>query len=327
MKATKIIIAVVLTLGMLLIARMNSRGRPEHVMHTENGVTFDMMTVPKIPEHSLGRIPVTINGVIENKLTAQMRLARFGQDDRTPLQRYATAPLTVEDSATGKFYGDIQAVARGGRSYYYLEVRDQTGGLRASLTADEGRPFVVKYIGEVSGAILAGHIALMFATVFFVVLAALNSCDILRDKGEVRPIATAIFWATLAAFLGGYPFGFAMNWYAFGTIWEGIPFGTDATDNKTQLLFVYLLLVALSSLGSLTNGRLGRDHYSPRTMGRLGIGALGLMLFTYLIPHSIQFSPQLTWAVCGTFIIVAVLTYLVGLARRPRGQISSARKR
>ena len=78
--------------------------------------------------------------------------------------------------------------------------------------------------------------------------------------------------ATIAAFLGGYPVGFAMNWYAFGVLWEGVPFGTDATDNKTQLLFVYLLFLTLATLGSL-RGRPGRwmpcpgSHASLRPAG------------------------------------------------------------
>jgi hypothetical protein len=134
-------------------------------------------------------------------------------------------------------------------------------------------------------------------------------------------MAVNFFLAALFAFLGGYPFGFAMNWYAFGTIWEGVPFGTDATDNKTQLLFVYFLFMVLISLGSLTRGRIGRDLFSPKALGWFGLSAFVLKLAIYLIPHSIQFSVGLTRGVCYSFIGLVVMLYLYALGRSKRGAL------
>jgi len=105
-----------------------------------------------------------------------------------------------------------------------------------------------------------------------------------------------------------------MNYYAFDTVWEGVPFGTDATDNKTQLIFVYLIFMNLITLGSLTKGKLGGDKFSPTVLGLYGIGAFFVMLAIYLIPHSIQFSPGLTKLVCYSFIGLMALLYIYGLA-------------
>jgi hypothetical protein len=121
--------------------------------------------------------------------------------------------------------------------------------------------------------------------------------------------------AATTVFLGGYLFGFAMNYFAFGTIWEGVPFGTDATDNKTQILLLYLLFLTLASLGSLTGGKRGRDLYSPRTRGWFGVGAFLLMLLVYFVPHSTQFSPGLTYVVGYSFAALMVLLYLLGYYR------------
>jgi ABC-type Fe3+-siderophore transport system permease subunit len=116
-------------------------------------------------------------------------------------------------------------------------------------------------------------------------------------------------------FIGGYPLGMPMNYYAFDGLWEGVPFGTDATDNKTQLLFVYLLFASLATLGSFSRGRWGRDLFAPRTLGWIGLGSFGVMLFIYLIPHSIQFSARFTYAFCYTWIGVVAALYVLGVLR------------
>jgi hypothetical protein len=159
------------------------------------------------------------------------------------------------------------------------------------------------------------HVALMTLTVFFLIMGFLYAMPLIRGNQSGRPMASYFFLAALCAFLGGYPFGFAMNHYAFGTVWEGVPFGTDATDNKTQLLFAYLLFMTLASIGSFSEGRLGRNIYPPKALGWFGVGAFGLMLAMYLIPHSIQFSPGLTYTVCYFSLVVMVLLYAVGWIR------------
>ncbi|HPC11367.1 MAG TPA: hypothetical protein PK112_04625, partial [candidate division Zixibacteria bacterium] len=207
----------------------------------------------------------------------------------------------------------MTAGLKGGRFLYYIEVRDKIGGQRA-VFLDGGRPFVMKYVGHVPTWLLLTHIALMFATVYFVVIGALHGARLTGGGTDVFPMARAYGIAALCAFLGGYPFGIPMNWFTFGTTWEGVPFGTDATDNKTQLLFVYLLLVVFAAFGSLTRRRVGRDAYPPRVLGWLGVLGFAVMLGIYLIPHSIQFSPALTRIVCWSFIGLAAAAYFGGLA-------------
>jgi hypothetical protein len=307
----RIVLAVVLTAGLLYIARTNSRGRPENITHTENGYTFQMTTTPKGYTGDTARILVDIEGPLDDNVFPVIRTARFGQDAATPLNKYDTTPLHVADSLTGRYDHLITAGKRGGKYFYYFEIRDRSGGLRARFT-DEGEPFVLKYVGHVPTWILLAHIVLIFAAVFFVAMGSLHGVDLARTGGSVRPMAKAYFWATVVTFLGGYPFGWAMNWYTFGTVWEGVPFGTDATDNKTQLLFVYFLFVVLASLGSLTQRKFGRNAFRPKTLGVLGAVGFFVMLAIYLIPHSIQFSPGLTRAVCWSFIGLVAAIYIYG---------------
>jgi len=200
-------------------------------------------------------------------------------------------------------------------TYYYFEITDANDSSLATFRQIDGSPFLLKYIGEVPLAILATHILFIFVTVFFVALATVSALPLIGGGSNVRPMTRYLFWATVFCFLGGYPFGVPMNYYAFDVFWEGVPFGTDATDNKTQLLFVYLLFATLSGLGTLTGGRFGRDIYTARTLGWVGLSSFAVMLFIYLIPHSIQFSAGLTYAFCYSWIAIVTLLYLTGYMR------------
>jgi hypothetical protein len=311
----------------LYIARNSSRGRPEFVSHTENGYKFEMTTVPKGLEHGLARIGLRIVGELGTDVKAHFRQSKFGQDEKTALHKYGGVPLLAEDSTAGLYYTEFSTLARGDRFYYYFEVRDNTGGLRASFTNDDGKPFLFRFIGEVPSYILVPHIFLMFATVFCLVMAFLHSFKPISGGATVRPLAIYVFLAMLCSFLGGYPWGIGMNYYAFGGIWEGVPFGTDATDNKTQLLFVYLLFLTLATVGSLRK-KPDRDLFTSKALGWFGVGGFGLMLAIYLIPHSIQFGVGLTKTVCWSFIALVALLYLVGwLMRRKLRRKQPAPKR
>lgn len=312
MRFARIVLALVLTAVLLYVARTNSRGRPEQILHISNGYTFEMATIPKAYEKDTARITIHIQAPIGSEAMPVLRHAKFGQDETTQLYRYDTTPLEVADSANGRYEYLATAGLIGGKFLYYFQVRDNVGGLRAEFT-NNGGPFVMKYIGHVPPWALVTHIFLMFATVFLVVVGALRGADLLQGRNEPRSMAKAYAAAVVCAFLGGYPFGIAMNWYTFGTVWEGVPFGTDATDNKTQLLFVYLVLVMLASLGSLTRGRFGRDIFTPKVLGWLGVLGFPVMLGIYLIPHSIQFAPGVTQLVCWSLIGLMGMVYVSGL--------------
>jgi hypothetical protein len=315
MTLLRIGVSFVLSLILLYIARINSEGRSELVSHAENGFTFEMATVPKALEGEQARIPIKITGPVQPDLRLLFRSSENRQNEATDLYHYGSVPLFVEDSAAGLYYAEVSTGTRGLKLYYYFEIRDNTGGYRAGFMHPGGKPFVLKYLGKVPQLVLIGHITLMAVTVFFATLGFLYAIPLVRGKLNTRPLSVCLFLAAVAAFVGGYAFGFAMNHYAFGTTWEGVPFGTDATDNKTQILFVYLLFVFLIAIGSFAKGKLGPDLYPPRVLGWFGMAALVIMLAVFLVPHSIQFSSGLTKAVSYSFIGIVVLLYGIGWLR------------
>ena len=299
---------------MLFITRNTSRGRPEHFIHTENGFTFEMTTVPKATEHTSATISVKVTESLP--FAVFFKSVRRGYGGKDIGQPETTVSMIRDPDNINLYHTEVTASEKGGRLLYYFEAEDSHGRVLATFKTDEGQPFVFKYIGEVPVYILAPHILFIFATFFFVSLATINSLDLIRGKSvDARPMATCMLWAVIFSLLGCYPFGIPMNWYAFGATWEGVPFGTDATDNKTQLLCFYLAYVLLSGLGSLTNGRFGRNLYLPKTLGWLGVSAFGFLMFIFLIPHSIQFSAALTYSFCYSVLGLIILTYIVGYIR------------
>lgn len=314
MKLLRVALAILITLAMLYIARTNSRGQTEYLTQTDGEYTFEINTVPKLDEYQSGLVTVGISGPLEGKQI----MFRTSQPRSLPADQVedfdAVVMLPVADTS-GLYYTEVTAGEKNHRFYYYFEVQDSTGLVEATFKTSDGSAFNLRYIGVVPIFVLLSHIFFIFATVFTVAMATVHAFRVISSGEGLVPMAKYLFWAMVLCFIGCYPFGIPMNWYAFGGTWEGVPFGTDATDNKTQLLFVYLVFASLATLGSLTKGRFGRDLFAPRTLGWIGLGSFAVMLFIYLIPHSIQFEPGFTYAFCYTWIALVAALYVLGLLR------------
>jgi hypothetical protein len=317
-KAIRVILAIAVTGLLLYVARAVSEGRPEHRGYSENGYTFEFMTVPKADEHAAAVIRIGVTGDLAGK-TVRLRYTEPGCQDTLSIGTFRSMPLSF-DTAAGEFVGTVTAGRKLQRQYYYFEITDQNGNVLATFKNASGKPFWLRAIGHVPVVIVGCHVLLMFATVFCIVMAAFHAFLLISGQGNAAAMGRYFLAAATMAFLGGYPFGFAMNHFAFGTLWEGIPFGTDATDNKTQMLFLYFVFITLVSLGSISRGKVGRDLFRQATLGWLGVVGFLLMLAVYLLPHSIQFAPATTYAVCYAYTAIVVLLYLVGYRRSRRSR-------
>jgi hypothetical protein len=311
MKYARIFGAVVLTILMLYVARRNSVGSSEHFVHVDGAYQFEIETVPKGMEHSDTVIRVNVVGPFDYGHRVMMQVVPASG---TPVSGAGyMVPFTPTERGSSEFYLRVPVGAKNEKTFYRIAVVDGSGGAIAQFSRPDGSPFVLRSIGHVPLPVLAGHILFIFGTFFCVAMAALCASPLIAGKMEVRPMAVWFAASAVCAFVGGYPFGFAMNWFAFGGIWEGAPFGTDATDNKTQILFVYLIFMTLATLGSLSRGKIGRDIFTPRALGVFGLVGFLLQMSIYLIPHSIQFSAGLTYAVGYGFIALMALVYIAGL--------------
>ncbi len=323
MRVLKIIAAVIgalaLTYLMLKVAKANAMGGSVPVIQSNNGFTLEMNTVPRALDNTRARLDLKITGLLTESMQPVVRYG--GLKTTSSILMPDVVPLVLADSSKGTWFTEFGVGERGSMRQYRIEILDSRENVIASFGMPNGSPFETKARGDVPRFVFIGHLIFMFGTVFFVALAAVFGGEALFRAVSLRVPLLFMLLAGLFTFLGGYPFGFPMNWYAFGTIWEGVPFGTDATDNKTQILFVYFLLVIISGLGTITKNRLGRDVFGKTTLAVMTVLSFLVMLGIYLIPHSIQFSSGTTYAVCYSIISLCALVYLVGYLKSRRARV------
>ena len=72
-----------------------------------------------------------------------------------------------------------------------------------------------------------------------------------------------------------------VQYYAFGDLWTGIPFGWDLTDNKTLIAFIFWILAVYM------NRKTDRPLYTAL--------AAFVLLLVFSIPHS-MFGSELDYA-------------------------------
>lgn len=308
MKYFKAIIALVLTLLFLFIAKNNAMNRPSFYSASQGDYSIEYLSTPKVFAKEPYTIQIKVVGQLSDSVFPVVRRINLGDDPNADMRRYNVSKMQTVDSLEQIFSFSGFSGARGGKTFYYFEVRGMTGKPKVVLTPSESKPFTLKYIGHVPIAVLIGHIVLMFLSIFFIILTTIHAIAFFKGADNLYQIAQYTLLALISCFLGCYPLGVAMNWHAFHVLWEGVPFGTDATDNKTQLLFAYLLFAVIAMKGSLRK-KPELNLYSDKTTGYIAIGTFLVMTFVTLIPHSIQFSKSFTEIFCYSFIgIVLLLT-------------------
>ncbi len=147
---------------------------------------------------------------------------------------------------------------------YFIEL--SKAGNQAMIP--DGKTIVMRFKGDVPPWVLIPHIIAMFLAMM------LSTRTAFEGFAPVPNLKKYSIWTLAVLFIGGFPLGFAMNWYAFGQMWGGIPFGNDITDNKTLIAFV----------GWIVAYYMIKKNQMPKLFVIL---AALLMLIVYMIPHSV----------------------------------------
>ena len=208
------LLAIVITLVLSIYQRMTGPTHPKRVTVELNGESYKI----KLPRSGVQHDEIlTLKGVPSNT-NAQLHYRRYPtSDDYT----------TVDFSWTE---GECQAVLPvqpvAGKLQYYITVDGK------DYLADE--PLVIRFRNDVPVYILVPHILLMFAAMLFAVYTFL--LVITRKKyGKWLKITVGTL------FVGGFILGPLVQHVAFGPWWAGFPYGTDLTDNKTLLSFLFFV--------------------------------------------------------------------------------------
>jgi hypothetical protein len=245
-------LAVVITLASAVYQRMTGPTFPARVKAVVEGQTYRV----RLPRSALS----TANAAVEIKLPAPaegyLEYTRYKSDEpwvREPFVRQGE-----------KLVGFLPKQPAAGKLAYKVYLT--TGGADTVISGEE--PLVIRFKDPVPLPLLIIHVVVMFSGMLFATAAGLAALD--KKKNPRR----FVLWAAGLIFTGGFILGPLVQKYAFGILWSGFPFGTDLTDNKTLILFLFWIV-------ALVAGRKGR----PARLAVLAASVVTLAI--YLIPHSL----------------------------------------
>ena len=214
------LLAVIITLALSVYQRMTGPTHPKKVDIELRGENYQV----KLPRSGVQKDEdVKLKGV-PSTAKAQLHYRQY-----PTANDYTTVDFEWKDDAW-QVALPMQPIA--GKLQYYLTVDGK------DYLKDE--PVVIRFRNDVPAYILIPHILLMFGAMLFAVYTFL----LVVARKEYRK------WLNITVgtlFVGGFVFGPLVQHAAFGPWWTGFPYGTDLTDNKTLISFLFFL-AALATL-------------------------------------------------------------------------------
>ena len=196
-----------------------------------------------------------------------------GLTGRVLFKRYPTddpfTPIPME-SVAGELQGLLPAQLAAGKLEYYVVLESAEGSIRIP----EEDTLIIRFKDPVPLGFLVPHIIFMFIALLVGVRTALAAA--FHPVG-IRKLA----WTTLGLMsVGGMILGPIVQKFAFGAFWTGWPFGYDLTDNKTLIMWIVWVGVAV-----VLAKRPSPKDWLAR--GAILMAAI-VMMTVYLIPHSLR---------------------------------------
>jgi hypothetical protein len=239
------LLAIVITLVLSVYQRMTGPTYPKRIVVELTGESYKI----KLPRSGVQHDEVVTLKGIPSDVNSQIHYRRYPSADE-----YTTADFVWENNAW-QVVLPVQPVA--GKLQYYITVDGK------DYLKDE--PVVIRFRNDVPAGILIPHILLMFAAMLFAVYTFLL---VVTRRKYSRWLKITV--GTL--FVGGFILGPLVQHAAFGPWWAGFPYGTDLTDNKTLISFLFFI-VALVTL---------KWKYNKWMVGL----AVLVMIVIFSIPHS-----------------------------------------
>jgi hypothetical protein len=247
------ILAVVITLGSAVYQRKTG---PTYPLRVEAGFggAVEHFELPRSAE-TTGDAEMTVPAPAPVEGWIEWRRFKTADD-------WTTVPLVREgDRLTGRLPRQPAA----GKLVYRLQLRP---GPDSSLVAS-GKSVIIRFKDPVPAWLIIPHIIVMFAGMLLSTAAGLAALD---KKWNPRRL---VLWTVALLFAGGFVLGPLVQKFAFGVAWSGFPIGSDLTDNKTLVAFVFWI-------AALIAGRKGRPARP------FVIAASLVTLLIFLIPHSVR---------------------------------------
>ena len=248
-------LAVVITISAAFYQRATGPTYPKRAKVTVNNVSYDLSLTRSI---SLERASEIRLAITDTSARAKLYYRRYPTSDEYQM-------IDFKFKETKMFTGLAAPVPQqpeAGKLQYYFEITDSNG----KVTYMMEQPIVVRFKGGVPAVVMIPHILIMFIAMLFSTLAGIMALG--KDQQFVKYAK----WTLVLFTAGGMILGPVVQWYAFGDLWTGIPFGWDLTDNKTLIALIFWILAVY----------MNRKERKPSYV----ILAAIMLLLVYSIPHS-----------------------------------------
>ncbi len=282
MKYWRVGVAFFFTLFVLVFSRKTTTVRSVHKVVEKEGLRIEHTTIPKQVGDEIPVISAKVKGASEVRL-----FYKIGKEGE-----YRSQKMTPQLAEKDLFVATLPHYPKATKAWYFIEAirQEEKGDVKVTLPdrgSSDFNPIRLKYEGEVPPFVIFSHVLCNFGAIFFSVLSLFSAIDVKKGRRTLRKSIKFPILTFVLMFLGFVPFGFAMNYFAFGTLWEAFPFGKDVTDNKAQVAILSWLITLFLVKGTLWGKGSHKNLISDRGYFRLVVVAFIITLAMYAIPHSL----------------------------------------
>jgi len=235
------ILAIIITLGAAYYQRKTGPTNPRDTYLTVND---SLVKVRLVRSLGLDERPEVRLAITDTAVKARLfyRRYRTGEEYSSSEFKYKVYPVNsmVMNKVFGiteekGFYAAVPQQPPAGKIEYFLELTDSKG----TITVLKETPVVIRFKGAVPSYILTPHIIFMFLAMLLANVAGLMA---LFNLPAFRKYS---LWTLITLIAGGMILGPAVQKFAFGEFWTGVPFGWDLTDNKTLIALLFWILAVV----------------------------------------------------------------------------------
>jgi hypothetical protein len=258
------ILAFLITFSAAIYQRMTGPTYPKKLEVTLNDKIQDLKLVRSLSLNEKSEIRLDLDN---SNIRARLFYKRYKSESEYQIADF----IYRADPKHGGFFAEVPQQPVAGKLQYYIEITD-LNGTKSYLKES---PVVIRFKGNVPAFVLIPHILLMFIAMLFSTLAGLMAVI------KYPLYKKYALWTLILFFTGGMVLGPIVQYFAFGDLWTGIPFGWDLTDNKTLIALIFWILAVVM------NRKKDRPFYTA-------LAAI-ILLLVFSIPHSL-FGSELNYS-------------------------------
>jgi hypothetical protein len=251
------LLAVVITLAAAVYQRMTG---PTYPKRSEIMVNDSIARLKLVRSLSLNQMPEIKLNINDTSVKARLFYKRFNTEEDFQVTNFVYRNTSSRDKG---FYAGIPKQPPAGKVQYYFEITDSKG----TKFYFEEEPIVIRFKGDVPAFVLIPHIIFIFLAMLFSTAAGLMS--VVQNPSHKK----FGIWTLILLLAGGFILGPLVQYYAFGELWTGVPFGWDLTDNKTLIALIFWALAVYM------NRKQDKPVYTAL--------AAFVLLLIFSIPHSL----------------------------------------